>query len=140
MFSQKYTEKIGNMWLIMINPQKPVINLIKNLNHFTALVYIRCVCVCVYMRFCRCVLVMMYFVSVYKRCHSFHMYVQEGFWSTAWPHHLVGFLFFFWFTSCNEISFVPSRRRDVSRHLPWLLSDGVQWAWQAEALLTVRIR
>lgn len=37
---QKYTEEIGNMWLIMINPQKPVIHLIKMFNHFTALVKI----------------------------------------------------------------------------------------------------
>jgi len=37
MFSQKYTENIGNMWLIMINPQKPVINLIKFFLRFTAL-------------------------------------------------------------------------------------------------------
>jgi len=40
MFSQKYTENIGNMWLIMINPQKPVINLIQIFNRFTALIYI----------------------------------------------------------------------------------------------------
>jgi len=33
----KYTENIGNMWLIMINRQKPVINPIKNFNRFTAL-------------------------------------------------------------------------------------------------------
>jgi len=39
MFSQKYTENIGNIWLIMINPQKPVINLIKMFNRFIALIY-----------------------------------------------------------------------------------------------------
>jgi len=37
MVSQKYTENIGNMGLIMINPQKPVINLITIFNRFTAL-------------------------------------------------------------------------------------------------------
>jgi len=40
MFSQKYTENIGNMWFIMINPQKPVINLMNIFNRFTALIYI----------------------------------------------------------------------------------------------------
>ena len=44
MFSQKYTENIGNMWLIMINPQKPVINLIKMFNHFTALIKMLRIC------------------------------------------------------------------------------------------------
>jgi len=49
------------MWLIMINPQKPVINLIKIFNRFTALLYTYiCICeyICIYI--CMCVYIYMY--------------------------------------------------------------------------------
>jgi len=75
--------------LIMINPQKPVINLIKNCNRFIALIYI-CVCFCIYiymcMRLCIYIYIYIYMYVVLWTCIDFSNWVN---WTIyVYLHHI----------------------------------------------------